>query len=142
MREQPKFKIILRTDYFVFSLFILFFLSIGIEIYSVFFEPMLELELAFGMMIVLSLIGVIARLFRIRRIFSEWSSAKAVITRIWFYRGTGNISYTFIFEGQEYRSSSVYIANKLTRRLRKETEISILVNPNKPKRTLIDELYR
>lgn len=142
MREKPKFKFILRTDYIFFSLFILFFLSIAIEIYAYFFEPMLELEMVFGILIILSLITMILRLRHIHKAFAEWISATAIVTRVWFYRGRGNISYTFLFEGVEYRSSGAYMSNRLTRRIRKGSEIHIIVNPMKPKSTLIDELFQ
>ena len=90
---------------------------------------------------VLGLIVLIWRLQDIRSLFMKGNEVPGVITKIGFFRGRGRVTYVYTYQGKKYESSNAIQATKFTKSLSQGQNVTIMVDPDKPKHAFIRELY-
>jgi hypothetical protein len=63
------------------------------------------------------------------------------ITDISFYRDRGRIEYTYSYQGQTYQGANAIQKTGRAQALQPGAEVTLLVDPDKPDRALIRDLY-
>ena len=77
----------------------------------------------------------------ILRIFNDGQSTTATIDGVGFFRGRGQISYVYTYQGEKYLGRNVISRNGRTKRLLPGDKVTVYVDSNNPKRAYIRELY-
>lgn len=89
-------------------------------------------------------IGVPLAFWRIRYIQQKFSNSIEVvgqITNISFYKDRGKFEYTYTYQGQVYSGNNAIMKTVKTRHLLANSQVVLLVNPDKPKHALIRDVY-
>lgn len=141
--QSPSLFRVISTDYpsylsvlfpVVFVGFTIYFFAVGNDAVQLF------LFLAIGV----TVIGIPILVQRYRTITSVFESGQqinGVITSIGFFRGRGNVGYSYTFQGEKLTSSNAINRNSRTRNLRVGQTVKILVDPDNPKQAFIREIY-
>jgi hypothetical protein len=77
----------------------------------------------------------------ISSVFADGSEAKGVVTGLSFFRGRGRVEYSYTFKGEKQVSANAINKNSRTRKLRVGEAVTVIVDPNNPKRAFIQEIY-
>jgi hypothetical protein len=118
----------------IFGVFSLYFFFVGNDAVRLF------LPLAIGVTVIG--VPVLVRRYRtISSVFAEGEQTKGEITGIGFFRGRGVVKYSYTFQGQKQASDNAINKNGRTRKLRVGQKVTVLVDPNDPKRAFIQEIY-
>jgi hypothetical protein len=87
-------------------------------------------------------IPVLGQRYRvISSVFADGSEAKGVVTGLSFFRGRGRVEYSYTFKGEKQVSANAINKNSRTRKLRVGEAVTVIVDPNNPKRAFIQEIY-
>lgn len=141
--QSPTLFRIISTDYpsylsvlfpIVFVGFTIYFFVVGNDALQLF------LFLAIGV----TVIGVPVLLQRyktISSVFANGEQTKGVVTSIGFFRGRGNVGYSYTFNGEKLTSSNAINRNGRTRSLRVGQTVKVFVDPDNPQRAFIQEIY-
>lgn len=81
------------------------------------------------------------RISTIRRVINAGSEVTGVILGIGFAKDRGRVEYQYEHEGQTYRAGNAIKKNAQTSQLLPGTSISLMVDPQKPSRAFITNLY-
>lgn len=81
------------------------------------------------------------RVTSIRSISSGGEEVPGVIVGAGFVRGRGRIQYVYTYRGQKYMGSSALQASAITRALVPGRAVTVMVDPLKPRRAFVCELY-
>jgi hypothetical protein len=100
------------------------------------FLPIAAIMSAFG------LILLVWRVSIINAVFAAGHEAEATITGTSFFRGRGRIEYTYLFQGSHYNSGNAVQETKATNAVQVGNKVIVLVDPNRPKRAFIRDLYQ
>jgi len=77
----------------------------------------------------------------ISSVFGNGIETSGTIQKIYFFRGRGRVEYVYSFQGQKYMSGNAINRTKTTRALSDGQHITLLVDPNNPKRAFVKEIY-
>lgn len=141
--RSPSLFRVISTDYPSF-LSVLFPIAFGgFSIYFFFTRNdafQLFLLLAIGVTIVG--VPVLIRRYRaISSVFEDGAQTKGVVTSLSFFRGRGQVKYSYTFQGEEQISDNAINKNSRTRKLRVGQTVTVLVDRKDPKRAFIQEIY-
>lgn len=90
---------------------------------------------------VAGLILLLWRIRSIRAVVSGGDEVPGIVAGIDFVRGRGRIGYVYTYRGQKYLSSNALQVSAITRSLAQGQEVTVMVDPLKPKRAFVRELY-
>lgn len=141
--QRPSLIRVISTDYPSFLSVLFPIVFGGFSIYF-FFAGNDAVQLFLPLAIVVTVIGVptlVQRYRAISTVFAEGVQVKGVVTGLNFFRGRGNIQYSYTFEGEKQTSSNAINKNGRTRKLRVGQTMTVIVDRNNPKRAFIRELY-
>ena len=141
--QSPSLFRIISTDYpsylsvlfpIVFGGFTLYFFAVGNDALQLF------LFLAIGVTVV-GIPVLLQRYRTISSVFANGEQTNGVVTSVGFFRGRGNVSYSYTFHGEKLTSSNAINRNSLNRNLRVGQTVKLFVDPDNPKRAFIQEIY-
>lgn len=81
------------------------------------------------------------RIHAIQRRFEEGEEVTGRIIDVAFFRDRGKVTYSYVYQNQNYAGSNAIMKNGRTEQLYPGKEVVILVNPFNPKQALIRDLY-
>jgi hypothetical protein len=139
MRRVSFFKI-LYHDYAAFGTFSGMFIGIIALIYGLWMKDQVAQIIGGGLIVVLGTL-FLYRLIIILRLFREGEEVKGVIINKWYYRDRGRIDYRYAVQGEIVTSGWAIMRNKVNRQLEKDMEVTILINPHKPKQSIILSVF-
>ena len=73
--------------------------------------------------------------------FSDSVEVVGQITNISFYKDRGRFEYTYTYQGQFYSGNNFIMKTKKIQYLRSNSQVVLLVDPDEPKHTLIQDVY-
>jgi hypothetical protein len=94
--------------------------------------------------LVATALGIVVFLWRYWTVVSLYNyglETPATVHEIGFHRDRGRISYVYSFRGQKYVGGNRIMKTKRTKSYQMGDQVSILVDPNNPRRTLVRDLY-
>ena len=141
--QNPSLFRVISTDYpsylsvlfpLVFGGFAIYFFAVGNDALQLF------LFLAIGVTVV-GIPVLLQRYRTISSVFANGEQTNGIVTSVGFFRGRGNVGYSFTFHGEKLTSSNAINRNSLTRNLRVGQAVKVFVDPDNPKRAFIQEIY-
>ena len=141
--NRPSLFWIIRTDYLSSLAFLFPLVMWGIVAFG-YFQGDPVTQNYFFTVVGITVAGVLVLTWRfliILRIFNDGQSAAATIDRIGFFRGRGQVSYIYTYQGEKYTSRNFISRNARTRQLAPGDKVTVFVHSNNPKRAYIRELY-
>lgn len=81
------------------------------------------------------------RIKRVRRILESGQEISGKVVEIWFQKDRGRIEYEYELDGQHYRSGNAIWKNQQTKGLSVDSDVTLIVDPEKPARAFIASLY-
>lgn len=97
--------------------------------------------LFFGGIILVALAILAWRLITIYNLFDGAQEATATITNLTAYRNRGRVTYVFMYQNQKYINSNAIMIRGKVRDLQIGEQKIALVNPDKPKISILKDLY-
>ena len=91
-----------------------------------------------------TVIGIPLLIWRIRTFQSHFARGVEVagkVIAIGFRRDRGRIEYAYSYQGQTYQGANAIHKISKTRHLKPGDEITLLVDPDKPKRAFVRDIY-
>jgi len=141
--QRPSLLRVISTDYpsylsvlfpIVFGGFSLYFFVAGNDAVRLFL-PLAIAATVIG-------IPVLVQRYRIiSSVFAEGAQTKGIVTSLSFFRGRGRAEYSYTFQGAKQVSANAINKNSRTRKLRVGEAVTVIVDPNNPKRAFIREIY-
>jgi len=141
--RTPSLSRVISTDYpsFLSVLFPIVFW--GFSIYF-FFAGNNALRLFLPLAIGVTVVGVpvlVQRYRTISSVFANGTQTKGIVTGLSFFRGRGRVEYSYTFQGEKQVSGNAINKNSRTRKLRVGEAVTVIVDPDNPKRAFIQEIY-
>lgn len=142
--ERFSMKKALKYDGVMFSALMTLFVSIVITVILYFYGDENREIINY---IFLAVIGLSLVLFTYRFIVlasfnnAELDLVKAEVVSSWYYRGSKRITFSYIYQNQQFKALNIVLNKSATRDIRKGDEISVFIKVNSPKKALIRELY-
>ncbi|MEW6607446.1 MAG: DUF3592 domain-containing protein [bacterium] len=86
--------------------------------------------------------GVAGILFMLRmsiihNIINHWTEVEATVINKWYIRDRGRIEYQYQYQGESITSGWAIMINKVNRQVEKGMVVKVLINPDKPKQSLV-----
>ena len=98
--------------------------------------------LAFCLLVsVISLTMLVYRVLLLRKIFLQGDQVRGRITKIDIRRDRGKVEYKYIYQGEERRAGAGIHRTKQTLALKKNTWVTLMVDPSNPKNAFIRDIY-
>lgn len=145
MNTQTSLKKILFTDYYAFIGWVMPVFCVGVLILQFFIGETLQTIITLALYFApLSLAGIVLALWRvqvIRRVFDEGLQVPAVVVKVAFFRGRGRVEVVYDYQGERILSRNLVMKNKSTDMLREGMPVVALIDPGKPRRAFVRELY-
>jgi len=141
--DQPNFFRVIRTDYWSFVCSILMIVFWALTLFDLFTrQEQMQASLFTAVMIsVVTLMIVGWRYYRVSSLYKYGTQTQASIIDIGFFRDRGAIKYTYTFHGEQYTAKLSVMRNKHTREYNIGDKVPILVNPDRPKHSVIRDLF-
>jgi hypothetical protein len=95
---------------------------------------------AFGLTLICGLI-LLWRWRFIASVFQNGKQIEGTITQADFRRERGRVTYTYVFQGQKYKSVNTVLKNKRTSLIYNGQKVMVIVSSNNPKRAFLQEIY-
>jgi hypothetical protein len=89
----------------------------------------------------IGLIVLALRVLSIRRLFANGQTIAGRVEQVYFHRDRGTVKFTYIYQGEEFRTSSALHRNKRTQALQAGEPVHVVVEENNPKHAMIRDLY-
>jgi hypothetical protein len=161
MNRRPAFSTILKTDWASFLSFLAPVVFIGLYIALIVFGKIPDVRalkragqirwigadeahfFLYGA-ILLAFVGVIVfwrRYTSIDRAFTRGTERPGVVVFVRQFKDRGRVEYEYEVEGQKYRAGNAIHLTKAARQLKEGDSVSVFVDPRKPARGFIRELY-
>ena len=143
MKPTPSLLRIIQVDYLASLGAIFPFVSWGLAVVGRFFDPEASSFFlqASPIVTVAGLVVIAWRGSTIRSVISNGAETAGVISGIGFFRGRGQVRYVYTYQGQKYEGSSAIQSTKSTRTLTQGQEVTVMVDPFRPRRAFVRELY-
>lgn len=91
------------------------------------------------------IIGIVLLFLRLsylkKFIANEVENVVALVKKTFYYRGTKVVKLEYVYKEQNHKRTILLNYTGDTKMIEKESEISLILNPEKPSRVLISELY-
>ncbi|MEN8242616.1 MAG: DUF3592 domain-containing protein [Chloroflexota bacterium] len=84
---------------------------------------------------------IIWRILYFLKIFDVGEEATAEILGVRFYRSRGRVDFNYTYKGTDYTSSNLLLASERVRNLTAGKEVTVLVNPENPKKSVIRDMF-
>ena len=139
MRKVSFFKI-LYHDYAAFGTFIGPIIGMIAVTYGFIMEDKVAWMIGSGLIVVLGSLFLF-RLSIIYRLLREGEEVQGVIVGKWYYRDRGRINYSYKYQGEMISSGWAIMRNKVNRQIEKDMKVTVLLNPNKPKQSIILSVF-
>ncbi len=141
--KRPSLLHIIQTDYW--SLMAVFF---SIVFWIFFIAQLLLGDIgARGFLWIALAVTVVAlpfllwRYYQFRTVFERGQEAPGTISNLSFYRGRGQVEYTYTYQDQKYTSSIGVYRSKRAKALKTGERVKVVVDPDHPERAYIRDLY-
>jgi hypothetical protein len=82
-----------------------------------------------------------ARVRAIRALYARGVEVTGRVTNVWFVRDRGRVEYAYEYQGQAYQSGRAIPKSGRTEGLKPGFDVAIIVDPTKPERALVRDLY-
>lgn len=142
-RQRPSLFRIISNDYpsLLAVLFpVVFWIFTAYFFYGGDASAELFLLLSAGMTVV-AIPVLIWRYRMVASVFEDGMETPGTIQSIHFFRGRGRVEYIYTFQGQKYASGNAVNRTKYTRDLSGGQSVTVVVDPENPKRAFIKEIY-
>ncbi|HNS52250.1 MAG TPA: hypothetical protein PKO09_13835 [Anaerolineae bacterium] len=143
MRQAPSPLRIIGTDYLA-SLSALFpLVAWAMALGARFFDPgAAAFFLRFAPAVTAAGLVVIAwRVWLIRSVVGGGTEVPGAITGAGFFRGRGRVEYVYTYQGKKLQGSNAVQANRASRSMVPGRDVTVMIDPLKPKRAFVRELY-
>jgi hypothetical protein len=143
IKQRPSLFNVVRNDYGAFMAFLFPVILWGYFIYTTFAQPPVENTLLYyGLGITAVFVPILLwRIFFFIKIFNTGVETSAMIQEIGFFRGRGRVNYIYTHQDTRYSSSNTIRQTSRTKDISINQEVTVLVDPNNPKRAIIKQLY-
>jgi uncharacterized protein DUF3592 len=81
------------------------------------------------------------RIRNIRSILRDGIAVPAKVVSVWFMKDRGRVEYEYTFEGQTYRGGMALAKSKRAAELKEGQEITVLVHPANPGRSMVADVF-
>jgi hypothetical protein len=81
------------------------------------------------------------QVWTIRRVVVGGAGVPGVVGSIGFFRGRGRVEYVYTFQGRQYQGSQAVQSSAVTRSLAQGQAVTVMVDPARPERAFVRELY-
>jgi len=143
MKRTPSPFRVIRTDYLA-SIGVIFpLVAWAMALAARFFDPgAAAFFLRFAPAVTAAGLVVIAwRVWTIHSVVGSGTEVPGVITGSGFFRGRGRVEYVYTYRGTTYQGGNAVQASETTRSLVPGRDVTVMVDPLKPKRAFVRELY-
>lgn len=142
IKRAPSLIRTIQTDYTAFLAFLFPVIFWGLYLFFT-FSSMDAAGFA-DISIAVTAAGLLILLWRywlLRSVFHDGVEVPGVVSDIYFFRGRGRVSYIYTYQGQKYISGNAINKTKRTRSLVQGEQVTLVIDPNNPKRAFIRDLY-
>lgn len=141
--QRPSLLQIFRTDYAAFMALVFPVVFWAMAIFLNYNQPPADTGLLYiGISLTAAAVPLILwRIYYFLKIFDIGVEAAGVIQGVGFYRSRGRVNYIYTYQGTRFSAGNPIIRNKRTKELAAGQEVTVLVNPNNPKRAVIKHLF-
>lgn len=141
--NRPSLVWVIRTDYLSNLAFLFPLVMWGIVAFNYYLgEPVSQnYSLTVVGFTVAGVLVLVWRYLTMLRIFNDGQSAAATIDSVGFFRGRGQISYIYTYQGEKYLGRNFVSRNSRTKNLAIGDRVTVFVDSNNPKRAYIQELF-
>ena len=87
------------------------------------------------------LVVIAWQVWTIRSVVGGGTEVPGVITGAGFFRGRGRVEYVYTYRGDKFQGGNSVQASSAARALVPGREVAVMVDPLKPKRAFVRELY-
>jgi hypothetical protein len=101
----------------------------------------MTINYVFAGLALLSVILYTYRLFKLIALGKSGEEAAGYVQSVSFYRDRGRINYSYQYNGISYSSGIPVMKSRVTKRLSDGMTVTVIVNPENPKKSIIKELY-
>lgn len=144
-RNYLSFRALLRHDTFIFVSYMLP-LAMSIIIIPAAIIPGPPTAFSMGLLVATLTIGAIVLAVRVgfvRSVYRKSVIVKGKVDSLTFWgRGWGRITYSYTLDGQRYTARNLIVMNNVTTSFFPKQEVMVVVNPEKPRRAFVVELYQ
>ena len=104
-------------------------------------------QFAVGMIVVATILTVLLfvllakRIAKIKRILNTGPRATATITDISFFKDRGRVEFQYTNNSQEHNTGAAIMKNKQTETFTAGSQIEVVLDPERPSKAMIVELY-
>jgi hypothetical protein len=143
MDRAPSLLRIVQVDYLASVGVIMPVVLWGLALVTQFFDPGAAsvFRLLAAMDSVVGLGMVAWRVWTIRRVVAGGAGVPGVIGSIGFFRGRGRVEYVYTFQGRQYQGGQAIQSTAVTRSLAQGQAVTVMVDPARPERAFVRELY-
>lgn len=134
---------IIQVDYLASLGAIFPVVSWGLALVGRFFDPQAASFFlqASPIVTVVGLAVIAWRGLTIRSVIGNGAEVPGVVSGIGFFRGRGRIRYVYTYQSRKYEGSNAIQSTRSTRALTQGREVTVMVDPFKPRRAFVRELY-
>ena len=142
-KQRPSIFRILQCDYAAFMAVIFPVVMWAIFLFNLYQETNDSKIIYISVVITAIAIPLIIwRIFHFIKFFDIGEETTAVILGVSFYRSRGRADFSYNYKGTDYTSTNLLMNNGRVRKLISGQEIIVLVNPSKPNKAVIRDLFR
>ncbi len=147
-RRSPSFFSLIQGDYWALLAVIFPVVGWGLFIYNRFIaagpDRVEAASFFLNMAIVATVVGIPLLVWRLRSFQAHFARGVEVTGRviaIGFRRDRGRVQYTYTYQGQSYQGANALHKTRKTQGIQPGDEVTLLVDPDNPKRALIRDIY-
>lgn len=89
----------------------------------------------------LALLVLAWRILLFNAVFSDGIETNATISKAFFFRDKGTITFSYSYMGEKYSSSNVVMKSKRAKSYKPGMDVAVMIDRNRPKRAFIRDLY-
>lgn len=97
--------------------------------------------LIMGALTLAAVLVLVWRYTSIASIYAAGQEVTATLNNAAFFRGRGNLTYIYKFQGGKYSCTNTVMKTNRTSAYAAGDRVTVLVDPNNPRRAVIKELY-
>lgn len=141
--SRPSFAKILWVDYWALLSALVGMLAVGFYIYNSFLsaKPVENMNLFVVAGFFLGVLGVMLRYASIASLIGSGLEVRATVSEVGFFRDRGFIKYIYTHEGKRLTGHTSVMKNKTTTRYQPGQEVTIVVDRENSKKTLLKDLF-
>ncbi|BCR36158.1 hypothetical protein [Mariniplasma anaerobium] len=142
IKTVKNFKLLraLKHDYALLGCAIISVISLGFIVYLIYKNDINGL-IIFGAVEALAICLMFIRLHNLKTYFDMNLEVTGVITKIWFYKDRGRVTYTYIIDDIQYTKGLAIMKTKETRLFLVGLNVDLLVKKNNHMKAIIKDLY-